>query len=117
SIAAAKLGWTPVLACDHDPASVAATRAGAAANGVEVDVCRCDLRERPGPFAPTVLANLVTRLLVDLAGRLGPVPDRLLVSGVYVHEAGVVADALAERGLREANRLENGGWASLEFVK
>ena len=35
AIAAAKLGWAPVLACDVELESVEAARAGAAANGVQ----------------------------------------------------------------------------------
>src|SRR4051794_2428518 len=43
-IAAAKLGWGPVLGLDHEVASVEATRANAAVNGVDVEVRRWDLR-------------------------------------------------------------------------
>ncbi|HET8758815.1 MAG TPA: 50S ribosomal protein L11 methyltransferase, partial [Solirubrobacteraceae bacterium] len=83
ALAAARLGFDPVLACDHDPASVDATLAAATANGIAarrgaetpaadaprasggatgVVVSRCDLRRAPGPRAPTVTANLVRPL-------------------------------------------------------
>ena len=52
------LGFAPVAGCDVEAASVAATRDGARENGVEVEVSRCDLRRAPGPWAPTVTANL-----------------------------------------------------------
>jgi ribosomal protein L11 methyltransferase len=117
AIAAAKLGWAPVLGCDHDPAAVAATLAGAAANGVAIEVSQCDLRHAPGPYAPTVLANLVRRLLLELSEHLGPVPERLIASGLYVEEIAEVTRALARHGLSAARRVEGGGWASLEFVR
>ena len=37
AIAAARLGFGPVLALDHDPAALEATKRNAAANGVELD--------------------------------------------------------------------------------
>jgi ribosomal protein L11 methyltransferase len=43
SIAAAKLGFAPVLAFDFDPQAVEATERNAADNGVAVDVRRADL--------------------------------------------------------------------------
>ncbi|WP_028060142.1 50S ribosomal protein L11 methyltransferase [Candidatus Solirubrobacter pratensis] len=115
AIAAAKLGWAPVLGCDHDPAAVEATIAGAAANEVEIAVSRCDLRREEGPHAPTVLANLVRPLLLDVAATLTRPPERLIASGLHPGEVGEVAAAFA--GLREARRVERGGWAAVELVR
>ena len=68
AIAAARLGWDPVLACDWEAASVEATRENAAVNGVPgIAVARADLRRAEGPWAPTVVANLVRPLLLDVA--------------------------------------------------
>jgi ribosomal protein L11 methyltransferase len=111
AIAAAKLGWAPVLACDHDPASVDATRAGAAANGVHVEVSRCDLRRAPGPHAPTVLANLVRPLLLDVAAVIARPPERLIASGLQPDEVDEVVAAFG--GLREVRRVQDGGWAAV----
>src|SRR3954464_12149864 len=52
AIAAAKLGWGPVTGLDHERASVQATRDNAAANGVDVEVRRWDLRVDGVPTAP-----------------------------------------------------------------
>src|SRR4051812_34291494 len=52
AIAAARLGWAPVLGLDHEREAVAATRANAAANGVEVEARRWDLRAAALPAAP-----------------------------------------------------------------
>jgi ribosomal protein L11 methyltransferase len=113
SVAAARLGYAPVTACDVDPASVAATESAARANGVAVTTASCDLRRSPGPWAPTVLANLVRPLLLELAGHLGPPPRRLLASGLLVDEVAVVAAAFAAHGLHERDRREGDGWAAV----
>jgi ribosomal protein L11 methyltransferase len=114
AVAAAKLGWAPVLACDVEVASVEATRAAAAANGVSLAaVSRCDLRRGEGPFAPTVVANLVRPLLLEVAARMTRVPARLLVSGLELGEAGEVVAAFGVHGLAEAARREGDGWSAI----
>jgi ribosomal protein L11 methyltransferase len=113
AIAAAKLGWGPVLACDVEAASVAATRDGARDNGVEVEVSRCDLRREPGPYAPTVTANLVRPLLLEVAARMERAPDTLIVSGLLRHEADEVSAAFPR--MRETARREGGEWSALRM--
>jgi ribosomal protein L11 methyltransferase len=115
AVCAAKLGWTPVLACDIEPASVAATQAAAEDNGVSVNVTRCDVR-RGGPWAPTVLANLVRPLLLELAANLERAPERLLISGLETGEADEVVAAFARHGLREAARADGGGWTAVRLA-
>jgi ribosomal protein L11 methyltransferase len=115
AVAAAKLGWAPVLACDVEAASVAATRAAAERNGVSVDVTRCDVR-RGGPWAPVVLANLVRPLLLDVAAALPRRPEQLLVSGLETDEADEVVGAFARQGLSEAARAEGGGWVAVRLA-
>jgi len=114
AIAAARLGWDPVLACDHDPAAIAATRANALANDVSgIAVERADLRRAPGPWAPTVAANLVRPLLIGVAELMTRPPRRLIASGLLREEAEEVAAAFARHGLREAGRRCGGEWAAL----
>jgi ribosomal protein L11 methyltransferase len=115
AVAAAKLGWAPVLACDVEPASLAATREAAQGNGVTVEVSRCDVR-RGGPWAPTVLANLVRPLLLDVAASLERAPERLIVSGLETGEADEVVAAFARHGLREAARAEGDGWVAARLA-
>jgi ribosomal protein L11 methyltransferase len=114
AIAAARLGWGPVLGLDHERESVAATRENAAVNGVEVEVRRWDLRTDDVPGAPVVLANLVRPLLLVLADRMPAPPAVLVAGGLLVEEADEVARAFAVRhGLRETDRREAEGWAAL----
>jgi ribosomal protein L11 methyltransferase len=122
AIAAAKLGFAPVLAVDSDPESVAATDLNAARNGVAVEVRGLDLRREPLPLDPVpevLLANLVRGLLLQLAGLLADVPAerrprQLILSGLLREEAAEVAAAFAAQlGLRERARRESGEWAAL----
>jgi ribosomal protein L11 methyltransferase len=114
AIAAAKLGWEPVSAVDHEQESVEATRANAAANGVKVEVARLDLRRGALPAAETVTANLLRPLLLELAATLQHPPRRLIASGLLIEQADEVADAFAQRhGLRELERRHEGDWAAL----
>jgi len=116
AIAAAKLGWTPVLGVDHDPLAVQATRENARVNGADVAVRRHDLlRDGPAPSAPTVLANLLGPLLRRVAGDgfAGPAPRALIASGLLVAEADGIAAAFADHGLAEAGRRTEGEWAAL----
>ena len=116
AIAAAKLGFGPVLGVDHERESVAATQDNAAANGVVVEALRHDLvHDGPAPGAPLVLANLLRPLLLRVArdGFDGDQPDTLIASGLLRDEADEVAAAFVGFGLREHRRLEGGDWAAL----
>jgi ribosomal protein L11 methyltransferase len=115
AIAAAKLGWAPVLACDVERESVNATLEGATANGVALEVTRCDVRHG-GPPAPTVLANLVRPLLLEIAANLETVPDRLIISGLEGDEPDEVVPAFARHGLVETRRRTGDNWSAIELI-
>jgi len=128
AVAAARLGFAPVLACDVEREAVAATLAAAAANGVpaverdvavagddgaRIVVARHDLRAAPGPPAPTVVANLVRPLLLEIAAGMECPPPRLIASGLEAGEAGEVAAAFAARGLALQARRDGDGWSAI----
>ena len=118
AIAAARLGWDPVLGVDHEAESVTATRDNARENGVVVEARGFDLlHDGPAPGAPTVLANLLRPLLLTVAqtGFVdGEVPRALIASGLLAEEADEVAAAFAgTMGLRETSRRHGGEWAAL----
>ena len=71
AIAAARLGWDPVVALDYDPASVEAAVDNARVNGVRIEVGRHDLRVDPVATGRTVAANLLRPLLLAWASRCG----------------------------------------------
>ncbi len=124
AIAAARLGYAPVIGLDHESESVQATQDNARVNGVDIDVRRFDLRREPLPVvdgrsAPIVLANLVRPLLLDLAGSLAADssagrPRHLIASGLLREEADEVVAAFRDRlGLREHERRHSGEWAAV----
>jgi ribosomal protein L11 methyltransferase len=119
AIVAAKLGWSPVLAVDHEVAAIEAAESNARTNGVELRTARVNLREESPPIGETVVANLIGGLLLELADRLAGHPDqlprRLVCSGLLDREADRVAGAFARAGLAERDRLQSGDWAALEL--
>jgi ribosomal protein L11 methyltransferase len=117
AIAAARLGWGPVLAVDVEPASLEASRENASRNGAVVEVRRVNLRREPAPYAPTVVANLVRPLLLDVCRLLERSPERLIASGLLREEADEVADAFRAHGLVERDRRFGGEWAAVLLTK
>lgn len=123
AIAAAALGFDPVLGLDHEQESVDATRENAAVNGVEVEVRRFDLRRQSLPWLggaearaaqPVVLANLLRPLLLELAAAMPSAPAHLIASGLLKAEVDELVGAFAARlGLRERERRCGGEWAAV----
>ena len=112
AIAAARLGFGPVIAVDSDGAALEATRANAGANGVVLEaVERRNLREQVAPPATTVVANLTRSLLLRVAGLMSEPPAALVVSGMLAAEADEAAAAFSP--LRERGRRRAGGWSAL----
>jgi ribosomal protein L11 methyltransferase len=113
AIAAAKLGFAPVIACDLERPALEAAAASAQANGVELELQRLDLRREAAPRASTVTANLTAPVLLDVAARIEDAPDRLVCSGMLVSEVGDVVEAFGMVGLSERDRRASGDWAAL----
>jgi ribosomal protein L11 methyltransferase len=116
AIAAAKLGWSPILACDREPTSLTAAEENARSNGVRLELRRIDLRESPPPVAPYVVANLTGPLLDSAAAsleRIGKSPALLACSGMLASEADDVVQRFRRLGLGERERRVEGDWAAL----
>jgi ribosomal protein L11 methyltransferase len=123
AIAAARLGFAPVLALDNERASVEAATVNAAANGAAIAVRPFDLRTQKLPWlegedAPAgpvvVIANLLGPLLLELARTTPRTPAHLLAGGLLPEQCGQTAGAFAARlGMRERERRRCGPWAAL----
>jgi ribosomal protein L11 methyltransferase len=104
SIAAAKLGFAPVLGVDLDDAAVEATLANAAANGVAVDARRADALVDELPATDVVLANIQLEAVELLLPRLAA---PLVVSSGYLDRDRPHVD-----GWEAVDRREADGWAA-----
>jgi ribosomal protein L11 methyltransferase len=109
AIAAATLGFSPVVAVDADPAAVDATARNAAANGVAVDVRRLNLAADTLPSAGVAVTNISL--------------DRVETVLTRVDAQVVVASGYLERDdpqlgpYRRRERRTRGGWAADLFER
>jgi ribosomal protein L11 methyltransferase len=123
AIAAARLGFTPVLGLDHERESIAAAQENAAINGAEIELRRFDLRtealpwlsaEETGVVPTIVLANLLRPLLLELARTMPRAPAHLIAGGLLTEQVEEVSSAFSGRlGMSERERLQSGEWAAL----
>jgi ribosomal protein L11 methyltransferase len=106
SVAAARLGFGPVMACDLDAVAMDATAENAARNGVAVEAFVADATRDPLPAAPLWLANILLAPLTSLMAR-PDAPPRAIVSGL------LSTQRFAPAGYKATRRLEAGGWQAL----
>ena len=114
-IAALALGARTVVAVDHDPQALLATRENAAANGVEERLVPfADLAEVEGRF-DLIVANIVSGVLIDMAPALVArlaTDGRLVLSGILAGQVGDVARAY-RGGVQFAAPMQRDEWAAL----
>jgi ribosomal protein L11 methyltransferase len=104
SIAAATLGFAPVVAIDVDDAAVEAALANAAANGVEIDARRLDALSDALPPVDIALANIA----LDMVERVVPRLDTtLVITSGYLDRDRPQID-----GWEHIDRREADGWAA-----
>jgi ribosomal protein L11 methyltransferase len=104
SIAAARLGFGPVLAVDVDEAAVDATRENAARNGVAIEVRLLDVLHDALPPADVVVANIELAAVEALLARC--TTARAITSGYLAGEEPVAP------GWTLVEALELEGWAA-----
>jgi len=104
AIAAARLGFQPVAAVDVDPLAIDATRANAAANGVEVETRLVDATRERVPATTTAVANIALGAVEEVARAV--TCDRLVTSGY------LVSDRPELPGYSRLRRLDGEGWAA-----
>jgi ribosomal protein L11 methyltransferase len=115
AIAAAKLGWGPVLALDHEELAVEAARANARRNAVAVEVLLADLLEIEPPVAAALAANVPPKVHERLAERLPPEVRTVIASGVV--DDGLAVVAYRRAGLVLAQRVERRSWTAALLVR
>ena len=109
SVAAARLGFAPVVAIDREAAAVEAARRNARANGVQIDVQRGDVLTAELPASDVAVANIDLRSVEKLGGC---VEVDVLVCAGYFHSR---MPAIA--GFTHRERRIDGGWAADLFER
>ena len=104
AIAAALLGFSPVIAVDVDSAAVDATLRNADANGATVDVRLLDLTTDELPEADVAVANITAALVESVLARTDA---RVVVASGFLER-----DEPELGGYRRRERRVRGGWAA-----
>jgi len=105
AIAAARLGFSPIMAFDNDPEAIEASLTNAAANGVVLDARLADVLAATLPPAEVVVCNISLQALSELAPKLEC--ETLVVSGF------LVSDDLRLVGYRVVSKHEQADWAAV----
>jgi ribosomal protein L11 methyltransferase len=123
AIAAAKLGYLPVCAFDHDPEAVRIARSNARKNGVEKKITFSEqdvtkLPRRGATKYSLICANLVSNLLLQtseiIAARLSA-EATLIIAGILTEEFERVRTAYEAGGLRLVAGRSEKEWRSGAF--
>jgi ribosomal protein L11 methyltransferase len=109
AVAAAKLGFSPVLALDNDRLAIAATRENAAANGVRIDARCTDVLADPLPDVAVAVANIARAPVEQVLERF---EGRIAVASGYLE-----AERPEPRGWRVFDRRVAEGWAADLLVR
>jgi ribosomal protein L11 methyltransferase len=109
AIAAARLGFDPVIAIDVEEDAVAATRANAAVNDVHVDVRHGDVLRDVLPVTDVAVANITVGDAQTVAAR---VESATLITSGYL-----ASEQLQLSGWDQADRREASGWAADLFAR
>ncbi|AKJ63827.1 50S ribosomal protein L11 methyltransferase [Kiritimatiella glycovorans] len=117
AVAAARLGFRPVLGTDYDPQCIESARDNAARNGVEralaLQVHELG-RDGPLPRHEVVCANILSSVLLRCAPQLKALTGSLLIlSGIREEEIDRVSAAFYALGAQEEVRDGDGRWAGL----
>jgi ribosomal protein L11 methyltransferase len=108
AIAAARLGWEPVIAVEVEPRAIEQISLNAMANHVAVTTRWIDLTAAPAPWTPVAVANLPRTVLCEVL--IERPPERLIASGILEDEVGQVAAAFA---MQIERVVVEDGWAAV----
>jgi len=109
AIAAARLGYGPLVAVDDDPIAVEVTRTNAAVNGVVVEARVTDALDEPLPKADVAVANILLSAVEQVLPRIDA--GHVVTSGYLAGERPVAA------GWTWLEGRETDGWAADLFSR
>jgi ribosomal protein L11 methyltransferase len=105
AIAAAKLGWAPVVAVDRVPVAVEVARENVERNGVAVACAVADLAVDEVPLAALLLVNAPPPVHARVAAALTAEVRHVVVSGIVASEAEAVLAAYRAAGCEVGEAL------------
>jgi ribosomal protein L11 methyltransferase len=105
AIAAAKLGWGPVVGVDRVPVAIEVARENIARNAVAVECWVADLAVDPVPLAPLLLVNAPPPVHARVAESMTAEVRHVIVSGIVADEVEAVLAGYHAAGLEAANAL------------
>jgi ribosomal protein L11 methyltransferase len=109
SIAAARLGFAPIVAVDNDPVAVETTIANAAVNGVAIEAALVDGEVDALPAMSLTVANVLLAPVERILARLQ--------SGVVITSGYLATDHPAAPGWLSNDRVTLDGWAADRFER
>jgi ribosomal protein L11 methyltransferase len=98
AIAAAKLGWAPVVAVDRVPVAIELARENVERNGVDVACAVADLAVDDIPLAALLLVNAPPPVHARVAGALTDTVRHIVISGIVAQEVESVLAAYRSAG-------------------
>lgn len=120
AMAAARLGYAPIYACDLDPDAIANARENLARNEVQdqiqlaiQDVASLDLRSTYKVVAANILAPVLIEHAKRIVAPVDPKDGRLLLAGILSTQIPDVAAAYAALGWHITRSFPDGEWESL----
>lgn len=121
SIAAAKLGYTRLIALDNDPLAVRIARENAELNGVADqirfmtgDVAEAGLEGACDLIVANILASVLIANAPVIATFLAPTSQsRLILSGILNPQTGDVQTAFETQGLSVVESIQRGEWTTI----
>ena len=109
AIAAARLGFGPIVAIDDDPVAVEVTQANAVANGVELEARLADALRDPLPTADVAVANVLLAPVEAILARLD--------AGAVVTSGYLAGEVPGHPGWTRSETRTLDGWSADLFVR
>jgi ribosomal protein L11 methyltransferase len=125
AIAAAKLGYAPVVAMDNDPLAIGTAEKNAARNRVadrvafaRQDVFKLHLDRTYDVVVANILAEVLIAASVPIARAVSPAPAaRLILSGILAEQYTDVCGHFGSAGFGECGQVEIDGWTTGCFAR
>jgi ribosomal protein L11 methyltransferase len=105
AIAAAKLGWSPIMAVDRMPVAIEVAAENIARNGVVVSAAVADLEADDIPLASLLLVNAPPPVQHRVAAALTPEVRHVIASGIVTDEVDDVIARYAAAGFTPTEAL------------